>query len=117
MIARTWRGWTVKADADRYADYVRRTGIDELCSTPGNCGAYLLTRTEGDLTEFLVMSLWASIDHIKAFAGDDVGRAVFYPDDAKFLVDREERVSHFTVAAAGSPEAPRPEDCWHPNWL
>lgn len=117
MIARTWRGWTTRADTDRYVDYVRRSGIQALRTTPGNRGAYLMTRADGDLTEFLVVSLWTSIDQVEAFAGDDVGRAVFYPEDENFLVDREERVSHFTVAIAASPDRPSSGDCWDPNWL
>jgi hypothetical protein len=27
VIARTWRGWTAAADADRYVDHLQETGI------------------------------------------------------------------------------------------
>jgi hypothetical protein len=50
----------------------------------------------------VVVSLWESLEHVRAFAGDDVGRAVFYPDDDRFLVDRDWRVSHYEVPAARS---------------
>ena len=50
MIARTWRGWTSPADADEYVEYIRRTGIDEYRSTPGNLAAYILRRDDGDRT-------------------------------------------------------------------
>jgi heme-degrading monooxygenase HmoA len=37
---------------------------------PGNRGAWMLRRDQGDRTEFLTLSLWDSVDAIRAFAGD-----------------------------------------------
>jgi hypothetical protein len=42
--------------------------------------------------------LWESEEAIRRFAGGEIDRAVFYPEDERFLVEREERVSHFEVA-------------------
>jgi hypothetical protein len=39
------------------------------------------------------------MDAVRAFAGDDPERAVFYPEDDRFLVDRELTVSHYTIYA------------------
>ena len=97
MIARIWRGWTRTEDADEYARYVEDTGIRAYRSTPGNRGAYILRRAEGDRTEFLTLSFWDSVDAIKTFAGEDLDQAVFYDEDDRFLVDRETTVSHFQV--------------------
>jgi heme-degrading monooxygenase HmoA len=72
VIARTWRGWTRREDADAYLDYVERTGGRASRATPGNLGFYILRRDEGDRTEFVTMSLWESLDAIRAFAGDDL---------------------------------------------
>jgi heme-degrading monooxygenase HmoA len=102
MIARWWRGWTRADEIDRYVEYVEETGVNALAATPGNMGVYILTRVEGDRAEIVVVSLWESLEHVRAFAGDDVGRAVFYPDDDRFLVDRDWRVSHYEVPAARS---------------
>ena len=35
------------------------------------------------------------MDAVRGFAGDDVEKAVFYPEDERFLVDRELTVSHY----------------------
>jgi heme-degrading monooxygenase HmoA len=102
MIARWWHGWTRADEIDRYVEYVEETGVNALAATPGNMGVYILTRVEGDRAEIVVVSLWESLEHVRAFAGDDVGRAVFYPDDDRFLVDRDWRVSHYEVPAARS---------------
>ena len=34
---------------------------------------------------------------MRGFAGDDIGRAVFYPEDDRFLVERDDHVDHFEV--------------------
>jgi len=97
MIVRTWRGWTRPEDAADYAEYILGTGIVEYKATPGNRGAYLVSRPDGDRTEFLTISVWDSRDSIVAFAGEDIDQAVFYPKDDTYLVDRETTVKHFTV--------------------
>lgn len=67
--------------------------------TPGNRGAWMLRRDEGDRTEFVTLSFWDSLDAVRAFAGDDVERAVFYPEDDRFLVERETRVLHYEIVS------------------
>jgi heme-degrading monooxygenase HmoA len=97
MIARTWRGWTRREDADAYLEYVRETGLNAYRATPGNCGAWALQRDEGDRTEIITLSFWDSLDAVRAFAGEDVEQAVFYPEDDRFLVERELRVRHYRL--------------------
>ena len=99
MIARTWRGAMRREDADAYAQYMLDTGVSESAETPGNRGAWMLRRDVGDLIEFVAFTLWDSLDAVKAFAGEDYERAVYYPEDERFLVEREDTTSHFEVAA------------------
>ena len=98
MIARTWRGAVRAADAEAYADYIRRTGLAAYAATPGNLGAWLMYRIEGDRAEVETISLWESMDAIHGFAGEDVEQAVFYPEDDRFLVDRDLTAHHWVVA-------------------
>jgi heme-degrading monooxygenase HmoA len=100
VIARTWRGWTAAADADRYMAYLEETGLREYRETPGNRGVLVLRRVVGAKAEFLLVSFWESHDAIRAFAGDDIEEAVYYPEDEAFLVDRELHVAHFDVLSA-----------------
>jgi len=97
MIARTWRGWTRPEDADAYLEYLRETGLKAYRATPGNRGAWALQRDDGDRTEIVTLSFWDSLDAVRAFAGEDVERAVFYPEDDRFLVEREETVRHYRL--------------------
>jgi heme-degrading monooxygenase HmoA len=98
MIARTWRGAVRPADAEAYAAYIDETGMQAYARTPGNRGAWMLQRDVGGLTEFVTFSLWDSLDAIRAFAGDDYETAVFYPEDDRFLVERDLACTHYEVA-------------------
>jgi heme-degrading monooxygenase HmoA len=97
MVARTWRGWTRREDADAYVEYIEQTGMAAYRATPGNRGAWILRRDDGGRTEFVTLSFWDSLETIRGFAGDDVDRAVFYPEDDRFLIEREETVSHWAM--------------------
>jgi len=101
MIARSWRGWTDADRADEYVEYLNRTGVPGLLGTAGNRGVYVLRRrVEGDREEFMVLSLWDDVASIRAFAGDDVDVARFYPEDDAFLVEREWTCAHYEVAVS-----------------
>jgi heme-degrading monooxygenase HmoA len=97
MIARIWRGVVRAQDADAYAAYIRQTGLDGYQQTPGNRGAWLLRRIEGDRAEFITLSFWESRQAIEGFAGQDIERAVYYPEDDKFLVERDLTVRHYEI--------------------
>lgn len=97
MIARIWRGATREETADEYVEYLRRTGLKEYRQTPGNRGAYVLRRILGDRAEFVTLSFWDSEESIRAFAGEDIEKAVFYPEDDRFLVAREPTAEHYEV--------------------
>ncbi len=101
MIARIWRGVVRTEDADAYAGYIRETGLDDYQKTPGNQGAWLLRRDEGGRTEFLTFSLWESREAIAGFAGQDIEKAVYYPEDERVLIERDVAVRHYDVADSG----------------
>jgi heme-degrading monooxygenase HmoA len=84
-------------DSDAYLAYLQETGIRAYRSTPGNRAAYILRRAQGDRTEFVTLTFWESMDAVKGFAGETLDRAVFYPEDDRYLVDRETTVSHHEV--------------------
>ena len=98
MIARMWRGWVRTEDRDAYVAYIEDTGMAEYRRTPGNVAAHMLTRDLDDgRTEIVTLSFWESREVISGFAGADISRAVFYPEDERYLVDRETTVTHYEV--------------------
>ncbi len=100
MTARTWHGVTPASKAEEYTAYLNRTGVPGYQATPGNRGVYVLRRTEGDRTHFLLISLWDSLESIKKFAGQEPERARYYPEDTEYLLELEPTVTHYEVVVA-----------------
>ena len=97
MIARIWHGRTTAGKADDYVDYVKRTGIDSYRSIEGNRGQYILRKIEDDVADFTVLSFWDSMDAVRAFAGPEPEKPVYYPEDEDYLLELEDKVDHYEV--------------------
>ena len=97
MLARTWHGMVPEDQAEEYLDYVKRTGVPGLGSTPGNLGVMVFRRVEQGNAHFLLMSFWESYDAISGFAGPEIERARYYPEDEKYLIELEPTVTHYEV--------------------
>ena len=100
MIARIWRGRVRASDLAEYRDYIARTGLADYQTTAGNRGAYMLTNVVGAVGHVVTLSFWVDLDSIRAFAGDDITKARYYPEDERFLLDFPEFVEHFDVLSA-----------------
>lgn len=95
MIARVWRGATLGEDADAYAAYIEESAMKGARQLRGSRGTIVLRRLHEGRAEFETILLFDSMDDVRAFAGDDVDRAVFFPEDDRYLVERDLEVSHF----------------------
>ena len=104
MIARTWSERTKREDAEAYTKVLLETGLTDIPQTPGNQGAWLLRREDGDEVEFLLISLWDSFVSIRAFAGPDVDKARYYPEDDPYLLEKAEKVVHYEVVHSVSSD-------------
>ena len=45
----------------------------------------------------MIARRWPDLDAIRAFAGDDISIARFFPEDDRYLIDRELTVRHDVV--------------------
>ena len=98
MIGRTWHGVVLESKSDEYLDYLNKTGVPDSQSTEGNKGVFVLRRNEDRKTHFWFISLWESEESIRKFAGDDIEKARYYPEDRKYLLELEPNVTHYDVA-------------------
>ena len=104
MIARIWKGAVRQRDGDAYARYMQETGVAGYAESPGNRGVWMLRRDVDDRTEFVMFTLWDSLEAVRAFAGDDYETAVFYPEDERFLVERDLTTTHYQVDTHVGPD-------------
>jgi heme-degrading monooxygenase HmoA len=54
----------------------------------------------GDRAEFVTLSFWPDMEAVRGFAGDDPDTAVFYPQDDRFLIERELTAAHYEAFPA-----------------
>jgi heme-degrading monooxygenase HmoA len=99
MICRIWHGRTPRSKADAYARFLADRAIPDYQSVPGNLGVSVLRRDEVDVAHFLTVTNWESEAAIRAFAGSDLLKAKYYPEDSEFLLEFEPYVQHFVVTA------------------
>ena len=97
MIVRMWHGRVPAARAAEYRTFLNARAIPDYRSAAGNVSVHVLERAEGDVTHFVTMTFWASMDAIRGFAGDDVEVAKYYVEDRDFLLEFEPHVVHYEV--------------------
>jgi heme-degrading monooxygenase HmoA len=101
MIGRLWHGWTTPENAPRYEEHLRRETFPGLRTIEGYVDGYVLRRDSGDRVDFAVLTLWESLEAIRAFAGDDYETAVVPPAARRALCGFDEQVTHYEVLAPG----------------
>ena len=98
MIIRVWTAdatpeGAAKSEA-RFAEQI----LPKLKRIDGYQGAFLLRRLVGDQVELVLLTRWRSMEAVRAFAGDDIDRAVVAEDAAEIMTRWDERVRHYEVA-------------------
>ena len=99
MVVRFWRGYGAVASQDAYPKHLLEGVRPKLAQLPGFRGLYLLRRRHPDEVEFLVLTLWESMEAIRAFAGPAPEQAVVEPAARAALLRYDPLVSHYEVLA------------------
>jgi hypothetical protein len=55
----------------------------------------VLRRERAGYAEFETILLFDSLEDVEGFAGDDLELAVFFPEDDRYLVERDLEVRHY----------------------
>lgn len=97
MIARMWHGRVLTSKAQAYREFLNERAIPDYRSVEGNLSVHILERAEGDITHFITLTFWKDLESIKAFAGDEVETAKYYPEDQDYLLEFEPTVVHYEV--------------------
>ena len=106
MIIRLWTAEATPENAERcQVRFVERI-LPTLKPLDGYLGASFLRRPVGDKVELVLLTRWESRDSVRAFAGDDMDRAVVDPDAAAIMTRWDERVRHYEVALEDAASAP-----------
>lgn len=99
MVARIWHGYTTAQKADKYETLLKTfvfPGI-EAKNIAGFKSIQLLRRAYGDEVEFITIMQFTSINDIKAFAGDEYGKAYVPPQAREILSRFDETAQHYEI--------------------
>lgn len=97
MIVRMWHGRVSAAKAGAYREFLNTRAVTDYQAVEGNISVHILERSEGAITHFITLTFWRDMESIKAFAGEEVEAAKYYPEDQDFLLEFEPRVVHYEV--------------------
>ncbi|HFB54304.1 MAG TPA: antibiotic biosynthesis monooxygenase [Hellea balneolensis] len=116
MILRTWHGRTTLEDGDAYEVFMKERAAPDYGSVDGLVQLFFTRRdeeargaegdsptgkqtrgAEGDsptgkqgCSHFLLVTVWRDMEAVKAFAGDDPAKAKYYPEDDRYLLEKED---------------------------
>jgi len=96
-ILRLWKARSTVPKASAYVRHASEKVFPKLRGIPGHRGAYLLRRAVDGAMEFVVMTLWDSMDAVRRFAGAQPDKAVIEPEARAVLTSCDESVTHFEV--------------------
>jgi heme-degrading monooxygenase HmoA len=97
MIERVWSARSTREGAAAYAAHFRHAVLPQLTTMDGYRGARLLEREHDGGIEVVVVTRWQTLDAIRAFAGDELDRAVVHDDAAALFTDYDRKVRHYGV--------------------
>ena len=97
MISRHWTGVVKPGLAGAYVAHLEGETLPMLRRLSGFISASILRREIQDGTEFQIVTRWASLEAITAFAGPDPEAAVVPPAAEVLMVRFDRRVLHYEI--------------------
>jgi uncharacterized protein YciI/heme-degrading monooxygenase HmoA len=97
MVLRMWRARATAEKSGEYIEHATKKVFPAFGAIEGHSGAYLLRRAVGGAVEFVVLTLWTSMEAVRKFAGAKPEKAVVEPEARAALTAFDESVTHFEV--------------------
>jgi len=103
MISRHWKGLAKIEFAHAYMNHLTTDTFPKLSGIDGFVGASILTRDVDSGTEFLVITVWDSLQAIERFAGVPSDVAVVPETVQAMMIEYDEKAVHYEVVETYSP--------------
>lgn len=97
MIARIWQGITLTLEADDYIEFLNERVLPGYREANGNQGIFVFRNTQGEITHFLLLSLWSSQEQLAGFNGPDEAKSNLFTEEKRFLLAFESTAKHYEV--------------------
>lgn len=103
MISRHWKGTAKPQETENYIKHLKTDTFPKLSKIPGFVRAYILTRQLDGGTEFLIVTIWESMDAIEVFTGPAVDTAVVPEEAQAMMIEYDRKVVHYEVEESYTP--------------
>ncbi|RYH63634.1 MAG: hypothetical protein EON54_07705 [Alcaligenaceae bacterium] len=111
-IFRTWTFWIRTELRQEANDYLEAGRLREMRAAPGNRRVSAVFRERQDgTTVVVVMSIWDSLDSIRALVGEDQDQPWIAAEELARVFDSENKVGHYCQSDTCVLEMLPPE--WH----
>jgi len=100
---RIWRGVTLTAKSEQYLEYLNKVVVPACQIAEGNEGLFVMKECQGELTHFLLLTLWASSEALAKYTGtadDDVVNPT--PEERNMLLAFESTARHYQVVKSAT---------------
>jgi heme-degrading monooxygenase HmoA len=96
-IMRLWHGKVSLEKTDDYEKFMIERAAPDYGSINGLLKTYFQRKDKEKESHFLLVTIWDSLDAIKNFAGPEPELAKYYPEDDKFLLEKEKYVDMYEI--------------------
>jgi hypothetical protein len=97
MIERHWKGLCRREKATAYRDHLVDDTFKQLELLEGFLSARILTRETVEGIEFLVITIWRSLEDITRFSGNDIKKAVVPVFVQELMIGYDQIALHYEV--------------------
>jgi len=96
-IMRLWHGRVKRDRADEYERFMIEKAAPDYGSVEGLLKLYFQRKDEKEISHFLLVTIWDSMESVKKFAGDNPKIAKYYPEDDEFLLEKEKETELYEI--------------------
>jgi len=97
VISRHWKGIAKPGQAEAYVQHLESDTFPRLSRIPGFIRASILSRSVQAGTEFQIVTVWESVEAIRAFAGPNIDTAVVPPVVQELMASYDPQVVHYDL--------------------
>jgi len=102
MYIREWKCNCPKATEGGFIDYLQITGIKDTQEIDACSGYKILRRPVNFEVEITFFTYWDSLDSMKEYAGDNLYKAVLYPEDDKYQIKPDLEVKVYEIIVSNN---------------
>jgi heme-degrading monooxygenase HmoA len=97
MVVRFWSARSTQVWFPEYLRHFEALVLPKLQAVEGYLEARVLSQSDGVIVQFIVETLWSSMEAIDRFAGPDREQAVVADEAVHLLTSYDHRVRHYQV--------------------